>query len=104
MASVSDPVGQHEIASRLGVPPGTVHQWRKRGLLPEPDYPSVSGWPAWEWPVIEAWARRTGRLAPAAGASPTAAPKRSATGCKHPVNRRIGDYCGACKRVVGGGA
>lgn len=55
------PVGAAEIASRLGVKPQTVHTWRQRGLVPDPPW-SVSGQPAWDWPDIEAWARRTGRL------------------------------------------
>lgn len=54
-------VGEREIAERLGVAAGTVHQWRKRGLLPDPEF-TVSRMPAWWWPTIEAWARSTGRL------------------------------------------
>ena len=57
----SVPVGAAEIASRLGVRPQTVHTWRHRKLMPEPRW-TVSGQPAWDWPEIEAWARRTGRL------------------------------------------
>jgi hypothetical protein len=56
-----DLVGEKEIADRLGVQPGTVHQWRKRDLLPEPTA-EVSGVPVWEWSTIDAWARATGRL------------------------------------------
>ena len=55
------PVGQEEIAERLGVKPATVRQWRFRGLLPEP-LGTVSGLPAWNWPTIEEWARETGRM------------------------------------------
>ena len=55
------PVGAAEIAARLGVRPQTVHTWRHRKLMPEPRW-TVSGQPAWDWPEIEAWARRTGRL------------------------------------------
>jgi len=29
--------------------------------MPEPRW-TVSGQPAWDWPEIETWARRTGRL------------------------------------------
>jgi hypothetical protein len=50
-----------EIATRLGVKPQTVHTWRQRGIVPEPRW-TVSGQPAWDWPEIEEWARRTGRL------------------------------------------
>jgi predicted DNA-binding transcriptional regulator AlpA len=56
-----DAVGVLEIAERLGVKRQTVSMWKLRGLLPEPDR-LVSGQPAWDWPVIEAWARQTGRL------------------------------------------
>jgi hypothetical protein len=55
------PVGAAEIAARLGVKPQTVHTWRQRKLMPEPRW-TVSGQPAWDWPEIETWARRTGRL------------------------------------------
>lgn len=57
----SIPVGAAEIATRLGVRPQTVHTWRHRKLMPQPRW-TVSGQPAWDWPEIEAWARRTGRL------------------------------------------
>lgn len=57
----STPVGAAEIATRLGVRPQTVHTWRHRKLMPQPRW-TVSGQPAWDWPEIEAWARRTGRL------------------------------------------
>jgi predicted DNA-binding transcriptional regulator AlpA len=60
-AQPADPVGIPEIASRLGVARATVDQWRFRGLLPDSQY-VVGGRPAWEWGVIEAWARDTGRL------------------------------------------
>lgn len=54
-------MGAAEIAVRLAVRPQTVHTWRQRRLLP-PSRWTVSGQPAWDWPDIEAWARRTGRL------------------------------------------
>ena len=54
-------VGPGEIADRLGVKRGTVHEWRRRGILPEPEA-IVSGVPVWQWSKIEAWARSTGRL------------------------------------------
>ena len=55
------PVGAAEIASRLAVKAQTVHTWRQRGVLPLPRW-TVSGQPAWDWPEIEEWAKRTGRL------------------------------------------
>jgi len=61
VAGESTPVGAAEIAARLRVKPQTVHTWRQRKLMPEPRW-TVSGQPAWDWPAIEAWARRTGRL------------------------------------------
>lgn len=56
-----DPVGAVEIAERLAVRRATVDQWRQRGIFPEPQG-VVGGRPAWDWPVVEAWARETGRL------------------------------------------
>ncbi len=56
-----DPVGVREIAQRLGVARGTVAVWHHRGLMPKPRG-EVSGSPAWHWPEIEKWARKTGRL------------------------------------------
>lgn len=55
-----DLVGPHEIAGRLGVKVTTVHQWRQRDLLPEPEA-VISGVPVWLWEVIEKWAKETGR-------------------------------------------
>jgi len=60
-AGEAAPVGTAEIAGRLGVKPQTVRTWRHRKLMPPPRW-TVSGQPAWDWPDIEAWARRTGRL------------------------------------------
>lgn len=57
----SSPVGAAEIAARLGVRTQTVHTWRHRKLMPQPRW-TVSAQPAWDWPEIEAWARRTGRV------------------------------------------
>ena len=57
----STPVGAAEIATRLGVKAQTVHTWRQRELLPPPRW-TVSGQPAWDWPEIEEWAKRTGRM------------------------------------------
>src|SRR2546428_6391057 len=61
MVPEAHPVGAAEIATRLGVKAQTVHTWRQRGLLPAPRW-TVSGQPAWDWPEVEEWARRTGRL------------------------------------------
>ena len=56
-------VGATEIASRVGVKrPQVVHDWRRR----HPEFPApvtvVSGVLIWNWPDVEAWCRRTGRL------------------------------------------
>jgi hypothetical protein len=57
-----DLVDRHLIAERLGVPIGTVDKWKRRGRLPEPDYPELKN-PTWRWTTIRDWAKRTGRLA-----------------------------------------
>jgi predicted site-specific integrase-resolvase len=54
--------GPQEVAATLGVKVTTVHQWRQRGLLPEPEA-VVSGVPMWAPDTIEAWAVATGRAA-----------------------------------------
>lgn len=59
VAKPCDPVGEREIADRLRVKPGTVHMWKKRGVLPPPDW-AISGVPAWNWPTIEKWATLNG--------------------------------------------
>lgn len=59
----SDParlLGAGEVAELLMVERETVHQWRRRGRLPEPDI-IISGRPAWRRDRIEAWARETDR-------------------------------------------
>jgi hypothetical protein len=56
-----DPVGLSEIAQALKVQQATAQMWHHRGLMPEARW-TVSGRPAWNWPVIEKWARDTGRL------------------------------------------
>ena len=66
MAQRIDPanlVGSREIATRLGAQSHRiVDQWRRR----YPDFPEplaiVSGVRVWDWPDIERWAKRTGRL------------------------------------------
>jgi hypothetical protein len=66
--SVADPVGIKEIGERLNVRRRTVDQWLQRRLLPDAQY-VVGGRPAWEWSVVEAWARDSGRLEPVDDAS-----------------------------------
>jgi len=56
-----EPVGLSEIAVRMGLHRQTTKQWHGRGLLPPPGPGTVSGAPWWDWAVIEAWARETGR-------------------------------------------
>lgn len=58
---MADLVGPHEIADRLSVRVSTVHQWRQRDVLPEPEA-VISGVPIWHWKTVEKWARKTGRL------------------------------------------
>jgi hypothetical protein len=53
-------VGEKEVAGMLAVQENTVHQWRARGNLPQPDG-FVSGNPAWNWSTIQNWADATGR-------------------------------------------
>lgn len=56
-------------ARMFDVKPSTVHQWRRRRLLPEPaGY--VSGSPYWDWHALRAWGHETGRTI--------------ATGLRHP--------------------
>src|SRR4051794_31706426 len=56
-------VGAAEIAERLEVTlPQTVHDWRRRHQdFPTPVAVLKMGM-VWNWPDVEAWARRTGRL------------------------------------------
>ena len=57
-------VGTHEIAERLGLAsPEVVYSWRRRhrGQFPEPIARLRIGF-VWNWPDVEAWARKTGRL------------------------------------------
>ncbi|HEY4869606.1 MAG TPA: helix-turn-helix domain-containing protein [Candidatus Dormibacteraeota bacterium] len=54
-----NPVGATEIAELFGVPVNTVYTWRKRGLLPTPDW-IVSNSPIWRLARILAWSRKSG--------------------------------------------
>ena len=60
---VSELVGAAEIATRLGLSlPQTVHDWRRRHSdFPAPVATLKMGM-IWNWPDVEAWARRTRRL------------------------------------------
>ena len=53
-------VGVAEVAHRLGVQVDTVRTWRKRGVMPSPDW-DLAGGPVWRWSTIRAWAIETGR-------------------------------------------
>lgn len=57
------PVGEKEIAERLGVSRKTVEKWRDRDVMPQPRW-TVGGRPAWNWPDIWDWAVETGRDTP----------------------------------------
>lgn len=59
-----EPVGQKEIAERLGVVQSAVGNWQQRATttgFPESRW-TVGGRPAWNWPDVEKWAKETGRL------------------------------------------
>ncbi len=56
-------VGTAEIAERLGMKRHqVVHDWRRR----YPEFPKpvadLRRGPIWNWPDVEKWARKTGRL------------------------------------------
>ena len=57
-----DLVDPGAVADRLKVRRQTVHMWRHRGIMPEPDY-MLNGGPVWAWWRIRDWAERTGRMA-----------------------------------------
>lgn len=61
--TIIDPVGPREIADRLRVSVNTVHSWRNRGILPDPDVVLGLG-PIWSWIRISTWALETGREIP----------------------------------------
>lgn len=54
-------VGVVEIVRRLDVSRSAFDQWRYRGLgFPEPKW-TIGGRPAWYWPDVLRWAKKTGR-------------------------------------------
>jgi hypothetical protein len=56
-----DPVGQLDIARRLGYPRQTVVQWIVRGVFDlEPKW-FVSDAPVWNWPDVLEWALEHGK-------------------------------------------
>jgi predicted DNA-binding transcriptional regulator AlpA len=56
-----EPVGVLEISERLGVATDTVNKWRDRHAdFPKPPW-EVSGYLAWNWSDVLAWAKATGR-------------------------------------------
>ncbi|MFF1869662.1 MerR family transcriptional regulator [Streptomyces sp. CB03911] len=46
-----------EIARHISVQPETVRNYRRHGLLPEPDLHDTAGHPRWYADTIRAWAR-----------------------------------------------
>ncbi len=56
-------VGSHEIAERLGLGSAeAVYSWRRRHAdFPAPIARLRIGY-VWNWPDVEKWARKTGRL------------------------------------------
>jgi hypothetical protein len=62
-----EPVGVVEIAQRAEVTREAVNKWRERyGAETEHPFPApawtVGGRPAWDWPAVETWLRKTKRL------------------------------------------
>ena len=59
---MDDLVGVREIAARLGVKRQSVHNWRERhDDFPAPLTEKLDQL-VWEWPEVEEWLRKTGRL------------------------------------------
>ncbi|MFJ3218197.1 MerR family transcriptional regulator [Kitasatospora sp. NPDC086801] len=50
-----------EIARHINVQPETVRNYRRHGLLPDPDVLDGSGHPRWYPDTIRAWARNRPR-------------------------------------------
>jgi hypothetical protein len=46
-----------EIARHINVQPDTVRNYRRHGLLPEPDLVDTDGHPRWQPETVRAWAR-----------------------------------------------
>ncbi|WP_083473018.1 AlpA family transcriptional regulator [Frankia sp. R43] len=62
MAEEDPLIGYREMAERAGIKPGTLRNYRNKGLLPEPDDLSVPDRPRWKTSTFEAWmASRPGR-------------------------------------------
>ncbi|BFV59112.1 MerR family transcriptional regulator [Kitasatospora sp. CMC57] len=58
MSSRSDELWSYtEIARHINVQPDTVRNYRRHGLLPEPDMIDGNGHPRWLAGTIRAWAR-----------------------------------------------
>lgn len=53
-------VGIPEIAELLGRPRATVDKWRRRGVLPEPEW-VIGHAPVWQASTVRQWATSTGR-------------------------------------------
>ncbi|MDH6135226.1 DNA-binding transcriptional MerR regulator [Kitasatospora sp. MAA4] len=47
-----------EIARHIGVQPDTVRNYRRHGLLPDPDFVDADGHPRWYADTVRQWARR----------------------------------------------
>jgi hypothetical protein len=62
VAADCEPIGYLEIADLLDVAPVTVRQWKWKEQMPEPDFESIHGMPAWQRDTIIEWAGRTGKL------------------------------------------
>lgn len=65
LATVRDmnvPLGAPEIAKMLDVQDRTVHQWIRRQLMPDADFPEINGSLAWDRDTVLRWAGTTGRL------------------------------------------
>lgn len=61
MVNVYALLGLTEIRTMFDLDPQTPHQWRSRGVLPDPLPRLVSSRPVWEYDAIVEFAVRTGR-------------------------------------------
>jgi DNA-binding transcriptional MerR regulator len=57
MASSADLWSYAEIARHINVQPDTVRNYRRHGILPEPDAVDPQGHPRWHPDTIRTWAR-----------------------------------------------